>query len=71
MDHARHRFGADAADTLESFGLRSSHDIGKVVFGLVAVGFLKAEESDRLEDFDGVLNVRAALSQSAVRANDG
>ena len=62
MDHARHRFGADAADVLESFGLRTSHEIGKVIFGLVSIGFLQAEESDRPEDFKAVLEIRAALS---------
>jgi uncharacterized repeat protein (TIGR04138 family) len=60
VDQARRLYGPNAGERLESFGLRRSEDIGRVVFALVAAGLLNAQPSDRPEDFNDVLDVRAA-----------
>ena len=65
LELARRRYGPEAADRLESMGLRRSEDIGRVVYALVAAGLLKVQESDRQEDFAGVVDVRAALANHA------
>jgi uncharacterized repeat protein (TIGR04138 family) len=69
---AKRLYGADAGARLESFGLRRSEDMGRVVYALVSAGLLKARPSDRPEDFENVLEVRAALmSTESVTAGDG
>ena len=63
LEHAQHRFGtATAAAQLESFGLKSGEDIGKVVFALVAAGYLRADDSDDLESFSQLPPIRATIA---------
>lgn len=64
IELARIHFGPRAADVLESLHLRRCEDIGNVVFSLGAAGLLKMEESDRLEDFANLLDLRAALTSA-------
>jgi uncharacterized repeat protein (TIGR04138 family) len=59
--YADNRFGATAANMLESMGLRDSADLGRVIFALVEAGMLTASDGDLLSDFTGVLTVRSAL----------
>jgi uncharacterized repeat protein (TIGR04138 family) len=50
---ARREFGAMAPTVFEEWGLRTSADVGELVFQLVECGQLKARPEDRREDFLG------------------
>ncbi|HWO88509.1 MAG TPA: Minf_1886 family protein [Gemmatimonadales bacterium] len=53
-DFALAQYGLLSRTVLEHWGIRSTADIGKIVFTLIGVGLLKAQDSDRPEDFEGV-----------------
>ena len=48
---ALEQYGLLSRAVLEHWGIRSTGDIGAIVFILIDVGLLKAQESDRVEDF--------------------
>lgn len=50
-DFALEQYGLLSRAVLEHWGIRSTSDIGAIVFLLIDVGLLKAQESDRVEDF--------------------
>ena len=52
--NARQRFGLFAYTVLSKWGMRSSDDVGEIVFQLIDAGILSRQESDRRSDFDGV-----------------
>ncbi|MDT8341415.1 MAG: hypothetical protein RQ751_07880 [Longimicrobiales bacterium] len=51
---ALERFGLMARTVLNHFGIRSTGDVGEVVFALVESGVLVKQEDDHLEDFQDV-----------------
>lgn len=53
-DFALEQFGLTARVVLSYWGIQSTQDIGRIVFLLIEAGLLMKQESDRLEDFDGV-----------------
>lgn len=53
-DLAIERYGVLARNVLEHWGIRSSADIGDVVFTLVDLGLLMSQASDTRLDFVGV-----------------
>lgn len=53
-DFALEQYGLLARAVLEHWGISSTGEIGEIVFTLIEAGLLKAQESDRREDFDGV-----------------
>jgi uncharacterized repeat protein (TIGR04138 family) len=53
-DFAIEHFGLLAPTVLGHWGVRSSSDIGAIVFALVEVGLLVTQPGDRVEDFDGL-----------------
>lgn len=53
-DFALDQYGLLARTVLEHWGLRMTADIGAIVFTLIEVGLLKAQDNDRVEDFEGV-----------------
>lgn len=53
-DLALERFGVMSRLVLEHWGLRSTADIGDVVFTLVDLGLLKSQPSDSRDEFLGV-----------------
>ena len=55
-DFALWRFGVMARIVLDSWGVRSTEDIGAVVFTLVDLGFLASLPSDTRDHFVGVYN---------------
>jgi len=55
-EYALTQFGLLARSVLESWGIRSSEDIGEIVFRMVEVGLLRKTEDDRREDFAGALD---------------
>lgn len=64
--NAKQRFGLFAYTVLERWGLRTSSDVGDVVFQLISAGILSRQESDTREDFDAVVDFREALDAAAL-----
>jgi len=62
-EYALSQFGRLARSVLESWGLRSSEDIGEIVFRMVEVGLLRKTEDDRREDFAGALDFDEAFDR--------
>jgi len=55
------RFGLTARLVLEHWGVRSTRDIGDIVFTLVDLGLLISQPQDRREDFDDVFEFAQAF----------
>jgi len=53
-DFALEQFGLLAPTVLEHWGIKSTEDLGRIVFLLIDVGLLAQQPSDRIEDFDRV-----------------
>jgi uncharacterized repeat protein (TIGR04138 family) len=53
-DFALDQYGLLSRAVLEYWGICHTGDFGRIVFTLIEVGLLKAQESDRPEDFEGV-----------------
>jgi uncharacterized repeat protein (TIGR04138 family) len=62
-DLALEQFGRMARVVLESWGVKSSEDIGNLVFNMVEAGLLRKTEEDRREDFEGVLDFDEAFDR--------
>ncbi len=62
-EYALRQFGRLARAVLESWGVRTSEDIGNIVFNMVEVGLLRKTEEDRREDFVGALDFIEALDR--------
>jgi len=57
------QFGRLARSVLVSWGVRSSEDIGEIVFNLVDVGLLRKTDEDRREDFVDALDFDEAFDR--------
>lgn len=55
-DLALERYGPLARSVLEFWGIRSTRDLGKIVFALVECEVLVRQEGDTLADFDGLFD---------------
>lgn len=53
-DLALERYGLMASEVLDYWGIRSTRDLGEIVFALVECGVLVKQDGDSLEDFEGV-----------------
>ena len=62
VELARDQFGPLAYTVLREWGVAASPDVGRIVFQLVDAGLLGREPSDRLEDFEGGLELAAELA---------
>jgi len=62
-DLALERFGVMSRLVLEHWGIRSSGDIGDVVFTLVDLGLLMSQASDSREEFIGVFEFDQAFER--------
>lgn len=60
-DYALDQFGLTAQTVLAHWGIRSTGDLGRIVFTLIEVGLLQAQPGDRIEDFDGVYDLGRAF----------
>ena len=58
---AKDEYGPLAQAVLEEWGLNNSVDVGNVVFHLVEAGVLGREPTDRIEDFQGGIDIRHEL----------
>jgi uncharacterized repeat protein (TIGR04138 family) len=59
--HVKERYGVLGFTLLSRWGVGTTADFGRAVFQLVEAGVLSRQESDRREDFDGLVDLRAAL----------
>lgn len=62
-DLACERFGLMAQTVLREWGIRSTADIGRVVYSLVEIGLLSTQPGDREEDFHGVYDFEQGFSE--------
>lgn len=58
---AKVRFGLLAWTVLERWGVRTTSDIGVIVYQLIEAGVLSQNEEDSREDFDDVADLRVVL----------
>lgn len=62
-DLAVARFGPMARTVLEHWGVRSTQDVGQLVFALVECGILIKQDDDDLSDFANVFSFDDAFNQ--------
>ncbi|MGE0555484.1 MAG: Minf_1886 family protein [Gemmatimonadales bacterium] len=62
-DHALDQYGLMAGTVLDHWGIRSTEDLGRIVFTLVAVGLLVTQPNDRESDFDNIFDFVEAFDQ--------
>lgn len=55
------QYGMLARFVLRNWGIRSTNDIGEIVYNLIRIGMFKKSKSDRREDFDGVFDFDEAF----------
>jgi uncharacterized repeat protein (TIGR04138 family) len=44
-------------DLLNEWGIRTSEDVGRIVFGSIKLGLLLPTKDDRIEDFNGIFTL--------------
>ena len=62
-DLALERFGVMSKLVLEHWGIRSTTDIGNIVFALVDLGMLLSQPNDSIADFEGVFDFNQAFER--------
>ena len=55
------QYGYMAQTVLNSWGIRTTGDIGEIVFNLIGIGQMRKTANDRREDFDDVFDFDIAL----------
>lgn len=63
-------YGLLAATVLDRWGVRSTSDIGSIVYNLIASGDLDKTPADRREDFDAVFDFDADFRPAPLAADD-
>lgn len=63
-DLAMMRFGPMARTVLEHWGIRSTLDLGEMVFALVECGVLIKQEGDSPDDFEAVFDFEEAFERN-------
>ncbi|WP_422923557.1 Minf_1886 family protein [Singulisphaera sp. PoT] len=63
-------YGLMAMSVLSLWGIRSTSDIGEIVYNLIASGDLEKTPSDSRTDFDNVFDFETALKRNYVLALD-
>jgi uncharacterized repeat protein (TIGR04138 family) len=58
-EHAKRYFNdeAEARELLDEWGLRTSEDVGRIVFTMVEAKWMTAEEGESVRDFDGLFTL--------------
>jgi uncharacterized repeat protein (TIGR04138 family) len=70
-EFAKDRYGMLAYTMLENWGLRSTDDIGAVVYALIDEGELTEQEGDSPAGFSGVFDLRERLEVHYFDRSDG
>jgi uncharacterized repeat protein (TIGR04138 family) len=68
---ALRQYGLLAATVLNHWGVRSTSDIGDIVYNLIAAGDLEKTPSDSRADFDNVFDFDTDLRPQPPRETDG
>ena len=68
---ALRQYGLLAATVLDHWGVRSTSDIGDIVYNLIAAGDLRKSPSDSRADFDNVFDFETALKPRPPQPADG
>jgi uncharacterized repeat protein (TIGR04138 family) len=63
-DLAIERFGLMARSVLEFWGIRSTRDLGEIVFALVECGVLVKQDGDCVDEFCDVFNFSEAFERN-------
>jgi uncharacterized repeat protein (TIGR04138 family) len=61
--YAQQQFGFLARLVLAHWNIRSTSDIGDIVYNLIAIGEMKKSDTDRREDFDNVFDFYEAFDR--------
>ena len=61
-DYALRRWGLLARTVLTSWGIQSTGDFGRIVFGFIEAQLMQKRDDDRLEDFDEVFDFDEAFN---------
>ena len=69
-DLALRHYGLLAMTVLSQWGIRSTSDLGEIVFNLIASGDLEKTPNDSRSDFDHVFDFETALRRDYVLALD-
>jgi uncharacterized repeat protein (TIGR04138 family) len=67
---ALRQFGLMALTVMNQWGIRSTSDVGEIVFHLIAAGELEQSKYDAREDFDDVFQFESALRSDYVMTLD-
>jgi uncharacterized repeat protein (TIGR04138 family) len=67
---ALRQYGLLAVTVLAHWGIRSTSDVGDIVYNMIATGDLEKTPSDSRSDFDNVFNFETALRPKLVLAKD-
>ncbi len=71
LELARSRMGVMAWTVLEKWGVRTSLDVGDIVFQLIDAGILSRREEDAREDFDLSVDFRHVLEERYFEDSEG
>ena len=63
IEYSQKEYGSMASVVLDSWGIRASEDLGKMVFNLIEVGAFGKSDEDSPADFSGNINLRKALQK--------
>ena len=63
-DIARERWGLMASGVLGRWGIRSTQDIGAIIFALVENDWLQKQPTDSIEDFNDVFDFNDAFDHA-------
>ena len=70
-DFAVEQFGYMARPVLSELGIKKTDDIGRIVYNLIDIGYMRKTADDRLEDFSNVFDLGEELDRSfTFRKND-
>jgi uncharacterized repeat protein (TIGR04138 family) len=53
----------EAKELLSEWGVRSSEDVGRIIFAMVEVGLARAQTDDRIEQFDELFTLDDLFTQ--------
>lgn len=61
LEYALELYGMTAKCVLQHWGIRSTRDIGEIVFNMIEIEKMRKTDRDRIEDFDDVFDFDAAF----------
>ncbi len=61
LEYALDLYGMTAKCVLQHWGIRSTRDIGEIVFNMIEIERMKKTDRDRIEDFDDVFDFEEAF----------